>query len=402
MIFRYVRRHIPRAPVRSLLSLLLAAALIASLGQFVSVVRSNRALVGRMYDTVDVYASVINRSGAVSAAVPYAAIETLLEADFASSYYAESRGPLYWVTPSHEEVSTIYNFTDAEEFGRMTGVVYADGYDGSMFLESDEKVCVVSERALEETGLSLGDTIHISGASLGIRLDSRTSQAAREGVEFTIVGTFGGGLGTYDVATPFWTMKVARYTFYAGSYEGSGKARTVEFRIRNELLRDPAAYRDAPNEALYSSVDSDVNGLALRVLDSEVTNVIVPLDRNTNLLEMLLPMICAVVTVIGAAIPGLVIIQSAKEAAIMRVLGTPRGRVRAALTLEQTLLCAVGLAAGVAALAAAHGFGGEIMPYLAEILLCAAIYLAAAVAACFACSVSVSARKPLELLQTRE
>lgn len=403
MILRYVARHIPRAAAKSLLSLLLAAALIAALGQFTLVVRANRARVEEMFDTVDVYARVVNRSGSVGTNVPYAAIELLLDAEFSDQYYAESRGPCYWVDFAEHDVYTIYNITDPDEFEKAKGITYAEGYDKETFLTSRDPLIFVSEHALEEYGLEVGGEVRITGASWMLRMDSKTSDNARYGITFTIAGTFKSGLGVYDVVTPFWSMYTARYAFYIGEYAGSGKAREVWFRIDNDLLRDNKdAYRIVPNELLAASENNDISDLGIRVMDEEVTNVVEPLERNTELLEMLLPIIAVVVLVIGAAIPGLVIIQSAKEAAIMRVLGTPKTKVRAILTLEQMILCGIGLIIGVVALAAAHRLSTDFMRAALETALYALAYLALATAACLGCSIAVSEGKPLELLQTKE
>ncbi len=65
-------------------------------------------------------------------------------------------------------------------------------------------------------------------------------------------------------------------------------------------------------------------------------------------------------------------------------------------------LCAMGLVLGVIGLGAAHRFDVNFARIGLELACCAAGYLAACGAVCVLCSVAVSARKPLELLQARE
>lgn len=426
MVMRYVFRHIPRALAKSLLSLLLAAALIASLGQFITVVRTNRALVDEMYDTVEVLANVVNRSGITGGGVHYEAIDLLVELDFASSYYAEADGPCYWMPPKYDEDTApedmifytsdaheIYSTTDPVRLGKTGTITYAEGYDASSFLTETRSACFISDAALAEYGLEYGDRIFLSGVDVGTR--GRAHESEHGGVPFTIIGSFdssggAGSLGTmlgdYDVITPFWSMRNIYRSYYLtylmiGSFPDAATATFAEFRVRNDLLRDESAYKDAPNDALESSPYGNISIYALRVLDDEVQNVIKPLDENTDLLELLLPVICTVVLIIGAAIPGLVIIMSSREAAIMRVLGTPKSKVRAILLIEQMLLCLAGLVLGVVGLMAAHGFG-DVMRHIDETLLYATGYALLAAVICFACAVSVSAKKPLALLQAKE
>lgn len=392
--------------MRSLLSLLLAAALTASLGQFIAIVRSNRALVDEMYDTAEVYASPANRSGVVVTNIPFGAVDLLLSADFSSGFYGESTGQCYWVTPSLEDgAASLYATTDPELFGRAAGLTYAEGYDADVFAASRDNVCFLSEAALDRFGLKLGDEVNLSGADESLRriYVNIYGDAFVEGARFTVVGSFRTGLGDYDVLMPWGTIKRLYDRFYPGVGDGDGTVQTaVQFRVRNDLLRDERAYRDLPNELLATSSSQRISTLTLRVFDDEVQNVIKPLEENTDLLELLLPFVGAAVVAIGAAIPGLVILQSSKEAATMRALGTTRRRVIAMLVCEQMLLTLAGLTLGVFGLFAAHGFRHEAAANLAGAYgyFAACALLSAAV--CIAASAFVSAGSALKLLQSGE
>ena len=54
-------------------------------------------------------------------------------------------------------------------------------------------------------------------------------------------------------------------------------------------------------------------------------------------------------------LPAGVILQSAREASLLRVLGTTKRRTRAMLSLEQLFLCLAGLCLAIAALVLAEG-----------------------------------------------
>ena len=79
--------------------------------------------------------------------------------------------------------------------------------------------------------------------------------------------------------------------------------------------------------------------------------------RNAQrLTEMLYPIAVAAALLIGGFLCCLIILQSSKEAAIMRVLGTAKGKTRAVLTIEQSLLSLLGLAAGALGMIVYSGF----------------------------------------------
>lgn len=402
MVKRYIFRHIRRATAKSLLSVLLAAALIAALGQFSLSIRSNRARVDELYDTTEVIAHVINRSGSVGTRVPYEAIKLLNDTGFASSVYAAADGPCEWTQPSSSgQQGRLHNVTSLEEYGKAKNVTFMDGYDSSIFYDSIEPVCLINASMMKESGLSFGDRIRVTGASLDTRMKSNDPEQ-RDGIYFTVVGSFEMGLSTLDIVVPFWTMDRQRFGMYMGDYDDAGIAKTVRFRVNNAILRDESAYRDVPLAVLAESDSSTINRLSLLILDDEVKNVIQPLSRNTALLEQTLPFVALLVLVIGAAIPGLIIVQTSKEAAIMRVLGTPSSRVSAILTGEQFVLCAVGLLLGAAGLGAAHRFTGELSLIATEMTLYVAGYLVLTLIVCYAASVVTVAKKPLELLQAKE
>lgn len=402
MVKRYIFRHIRRATAKSLLSVLLAAALIAALGQFSLSIRSNRARVDELYDTTEVIAHVINRSGSVGTRVPYEAIKLLNDTGFASSVYAAADGPCEWTQPSSSgQQGRLHNVTSLEEYGKAKNVTFMDGYDSSIFYDSIEPVCLISASIMKESGLSFGDRIRVTGASLDTRMKSNDPEQ-RDGIYFTVVGSFEMGLSTLDIVVPFWTMDRQRFGMYMGDYDDAGIAKTVRFRVNNAILRDESAYRDVPLAVLAESDSSTINRLSLLILDDEVKNVIQPLSRNTALLEQTLPFVALLVLVIGAAIPGLIIVQTSKEAAIMRVLGTPSSRVSAILTGEQFVLCAVGLLLGASGLGAAHRFTGELSLIAKEMTLYVAGYLVLTLIVCYAASVVTVAKKPLELLQAKE
>lgn len=408
MILRYILRHIPRALMKSLLSLMLAAALIAALGQFIVIVDDANARVDKLYGEIEVKAVVVAKDGTRGGGIPYYALYDLLADEFADSYYATAAASFHWLgtaammsDPTYEFrvdrdnfYTTPYSLVGTNDPLRTAGspIEFLDGYDADGFARSAEYICLVERRACAEQNIALGDEVLLSGLSPGDR--RMVLGDVKTGVAFKVVGIYDCmRMFPGDIILPLTVLDRAQSDLF---FTAAPEVNFCEFRVKNELLRNESVYRSAPTATLESAAPD----FTLRYLDDALRNTVRPLESNANTLRLLLPIIAVVVLLIGAAIPGLIVLQSAKDAAIMRVLGMSKAKVRAILVVEQMTLCAIGLATGVTVLCAAHG--AERLVGLPVLMICVAGYAALAAAVCAAGSVAVSARKPLELLQTRE
>lgn len=124
------------------------------------------------------------------------------------------------------------------------------------------------------------------------------------------------------------------------------------------------------------------------------------IKRVRDLLESLFPIAVAAAALIGLFGPGLIIIQSAQEAAFLRVLGTTKKRTRCMFVLEQIALCMAGIALVAGALAL---FRPELVGRSTETLInCFALYLLACICGTCAATIQVTRHKILVLLQVRE
>jgi predicted lysophospholipase L1 biosynthesis ABC-type transport system permease subunit len=119
-----------------------------------------------------------------------------------------------------------------------------------------------------------------------------------------------------------------------------------------------------------------------------------------RLIETLYPIAFAVALLIGALLPGLIILQTAKDASVMRVLGATKLRTRVTLALEQLLLCAVGLALAAALLFALNA--SAVRDAAFALAAYAALHFAACAVGAALCAVAVTKRNILELLQVKE
>ena len=140
------------------------------------------------------------------------------------------------------------------------------------------------------------------------------------------------------------------------------------------------------------------------IWDDELRLAVAPLENSIALMEVLYPVTLLLSLLTTAGIAVLFVMTSAREAAIMRVQGTTKRRSRVMLALQTAVTSLAGLLLG---LGGALAYTGRTRPELLAGLvgasvLCAMLYLLAAIAGAVLSAVSVTARNPLELLQVRE
>jgi ABC-type antimicrobial peptide transport system permease subunit len=173
------------------------------------------------------------------------------------------------------------------------------------------------------------------------------------------------------------------------SFNSTTRLDTAEFTLANYRLAKE--FRDYSEKLAERSGDVDF------IMDtSKLDNLV----STSELLGALYPIAVAAALLIGGFLCALVIFQSAKEAAIMRVQGTTKRKTRAILALEQALLSVVGLLVGACWLALYNGSG--MAAASADMVLFAGLYFALIAAAAIVSSVAATRKNVLELLQTKE
>jgi putative ABC transport system permease protein len=146
------------------------------------------------------------------------------------------------------------------------------------------------------------------------------------------------------------------------------------------------------------TVMKDYGGkLRFMVWDEELKIVIAQLEKNLSLLKVLYPVVIAVSVLIGAGLCFLLLLQATREAAIMRVLGTTRTAVRLALIIESLFLSVIGVILGLG-IARFLWMTSDLVP----LLVSAGLYLAGVLAGSVIGTISVTNKKPIELLQVKE
>jgi len=398
-VMRYIMRHIRRSAWKSALAALLAALLLCAIGQLAL----TRLSYTEVLENTRIYAkfvgglplrTAVQIANSALAADPYYEASATVEADF-----FEARLVL---------TNNIARYT-----GEETAIEYADGYD-EFCMGSLGNIAIVGEGFLEAHGLVPGDSILISPQGLYRKLVKSYVDAHRRGDP----GSAMTDAEILELNSVFFERELrqkSREFIVAGSFStptgahdmdvmSPGIPYSVDFGVPDKV--EKAEYTVADNGRIdeFREFCESVAGISGSATDSVRmfldTSKIENIRNSIRLLESVYPMVTVAALLIGAFLCSLVIMQSSKEAAVMRALGTPKRMARTVLALEQMLLCAAGLVVGCGIMLAYKG--RALAGVSAGILLFAALYFCAILISAAACSTLATRRSALELLQVKE
>ncbi len=220
--------------------------------------------------------------------------------------------------------------------------------------------------------------------------DEITKEYKKQSLYYTIAGYVTTSSGEYD--SMVFTPGILKTTLIFGF---EAPLDLVEFTVVDKLHLDE--FRSYVGMAAGASSETYPSNSPTFVMDtSKIDNLL----NTLKLLEKLFPVVVAAAVLIGGLVCGLIIIQSSKEVAILRVLGTTRRRSYSILVIERMLLCIIGMAAGACGLLLYKG--AALTGIAAEMYLYAALYFTGCLFGSIICSVITTCRKVLELLQTKE
>lgn len=392
--WRYIRRHILRTAKKSALCIIVTVLLLSIVGQLSIMgdmyleMYNNTKLFSQFAGGLNLYSmDKLYKSGYVD--YVYYCKELILDIDQTAT-----------VTYITSDIA--YTVDDDIE------VTYLDGYDDTVMSSLGSHIVMGSE-LMKERGLELGDTVELSRrgyyaycsyampvtAEVYRKIDYLfTEEGIMEAIdemyrermfEFTIVGSVTSESHEADY-----------YMFMPGSLDQS-----VDFG-RYALVQPVEAYLADNNLAEeYHELGTE---LANGILPEEVaflmdeTAKAKHLKNNVELIDTLLPIISASVMVIGVFICSILITQSSKDIAIMRVLGTTKKRTRNILILEQMILSIVGILISAVVLAIRRVPETVFM----QMLLIFTIYTVVVLLGSIIAAIAASRKNVLELLQTKE
>jgi hypothetical protein len=137
--------------------------------------------------------------------------------------------------------------------------------------------------------------------------------------------------------------------------------------------------------------------LILHLHDEELRAVVMPLEENLVLLQNLYPIAISLLVVIALIFYMILILQNAKNAAIMRVLGMTKKDSRLTLWLKNMITCSLGLLMGLfIVLLLNWGFGVS-----STLSLMGLFFISSALGSVLG-AILITNRAPLDLLQVKE
>ena len=388
--WRYIRRHIIRTAKKSVLCIVVIVLLLNVAGQL--------SIMGDMY--FDMYNNTKLFSQFAGGLNLYS-MDKLYNSGYVDYvYYCKELILDIDKTATVTYITSDIAYTVDDEIE----VTYLEGYDNTVMSSLGNHIIMGSE-LMKERGYELGDTVELSRrgyfaycsyavpeiAEIYFKVDylfteegmtAAIDELYRERTfEFTIVGSVTSESHEADY-----------YMYMPGSLDKS-----IDFG-RYAIVQPVEAYL-ADND-LSEEYREFGTALANGILPEEVAFLLDEtakakhLKNNVELIDTLLPIISVSVMVIGVFICSILITQSSKEIAIMRVLGTTKKRTRGILVLEQMILCIIGVIIS--------GIILTLRGALAQMLWVLGVFVIVILLASIVASIAASRKNVLELLQTKE
>jgi len=243
---------------------------------------------------------------------------------------------------------------------------------------------VLPRAMMSQFRLQLGDSVWIQDS------------ASYRSIDCKVVGQYTGMIMSAGNETPILLPLSVLKMLETGDLRYS----VARFAIDPERNRELPEFRAKMSELFADDGNKGVVDTTLIFWDNQMTQVVEPMEKNLLLIKILHTVTMTVSALIAAGLGALMVLQSAKEAAIMRVLGVTKRVARSMLCGEQALLCLLGLTLGLGSLAILRGHVSA--AFTGPALGCAGLYLAGCLIGAWQGARSVTDRAPLELLQVKE
>ncbi len=377
----YVLRHMRRGIGKTAVSLLLVIVLLSGVGTLVLA----RITFREAFQSVEVKGKALQYSSE--------SIAELSESDMLDDFYYNGSFFVYVNGFEQSVPMTFTNDLDHYLAGHYT-VSYADGYDVSV-LEGTGAACLVSRDIAESLGISPGDKVSLLSYILYTAMENEAEDkeellaAASEGTQiYTVAGVIESE--NEKASGIFSSANYAAEQLYGRAFliehsefklSDNHRLDELELLLEEKQKYDLAQY--SPRAAYYMN-----------------TGKLEDIERLCSLLESLFPIAVAAAAAIGLLGSGLVILQSAKEAAFLRILGVTKKRARCMLVFEQVILCLVGITLVVCGMILYSP--GLFIRSTETLAFCYTLYFLGSICGASAAAVQVTRRRILELLQVKE
>ena len=422
--FRWIVRHITRSPVKSMLGLAVALFFVLVLGWLQESIVRTKQNIDYLYAHTIVWGEVVQDNTFAQHTDRYLGdvirlrtAERVLDSGFVENVYMESGHSRAFVIPAADDGSFpenwydiigydrsraiwfslhtmdfMFAFNDLDRFIDLNSfdennrfeIEFAEGFDKSDFTSQDGPIPIlVSENVLYERGISLGEIVYI-GFSPAV-------PTAWESVEAVVIGVHNGHVARVDARETIFMCLTQFENIMAGMTMYS----TFSFTINPAYNREIAYVR----EHLTSIVLARNAGLLLLRLflsDQTLHNLIGVATQTLLLIELVYPVAMAAALAIASGLAMLLMLQNAKKAATLHVLGMSKISTMVMLLVEQLLVCLAGMAVGLIALALMN------VNFSQTLVISFGLYLAGVFITSLVGAGIIIRREPLELLQVRE
>jgi len=410
-VIKYIFRHIVRAPAKSLLGMAVALLFTFVLGFLLNTVQTLMSEIDRLYDETIVYSSVRLHENFVRSRRPAGdtisilQVRDVLDMGIVTDMYLEG-GAIGWLVHDPRILNPGTGFEilvgvdnlghlmdDTTQFlGRddplSMQVEFAVGFDKSSFvhIKDGDISIVISQTQADSHNLLPGDSIYLvyyrpvlfrAGTWLSLRA--------------IVIGIHDGG-GLVGFAREGAVIPLATMEYMLEDHMGYT---TFRFSI------DPAYNRDFEDieHQLYLYLQRlpryprrDL--LTADIWDQELRFGVQALQQQVMLMQLIFPVIAAVGAIIGVGLAMLSMLQNAKNAATIRVLGRSRLGTFAMLWIGQVVLYVVGGLIGLLLIwvvGLRADFAWAVLPYLAGAVVGATVGV-----------IMITMRAPLDMLQVRD
>lgn len=373
----YVVRHMRRGIGKTAVSLALAAVLASGIGMFV-LARLNYQ---------DAYYALGVKGEAEEFA--FSSVSSLSNSSLVKDFYCWDNFEVRVKGSERSIFMTITN--DIEQYlGDGFTVDYVDGYDISSF-EGTGPLCLVGKGLADELGIVPGDQVGMISGFLYHTLASGEGNMEDIYKQYKVIGVVDSADETTNQA--FFTGIRGSVIEWLFGFGMDVPMEHCEFTLADN---DRVADVDALLEKEAKRNETYAPGASYHIDSGGLANI----ARIRNLLESLFPIAMVAAVLIGLAGPLLIILQSAQEAAFLRILGVTKKRARCMLVFEQMALCIAGiiLVAGGILLSRPGLFARSIQ----TLAVCLGLYFLGCVCGATVAAVQVTRHRVLELLQVRE
>jgi ABC-type lipoprotein release transport system permease subunit len=441
-VLGYITKHMMRTKWKTIIALIIPLFLSVAIG----VITLTKTNYEKMFEQIDVKTSINN--------INHTSVLSLADSELVESLYFYCNKPVmirdlkFYDEATETEISVdveadIKITNDINRYFNDTyksdpPIFYTNRYSDEIFVsdmlsDTENAVCIIGNNIAESNEIALGDSINLiqkydyedmikmennpdyTNILMGqyegqYETDEELQILINEGIErdiagltksFTVVGIADGD--NDDVLNTIYLPYGKKVESLLSGLDADMwlNASAVDFTeitlSDNERINDINTLLDGYVADSIASLTSVSAGSSSYYTDtSELDNI----RRVRDLLTTLFPIAVVAAVLIGAAVPILIIIQSSKEAATMRVLGTTKKRTVSILSLEEVILCIIGLA--IAAVVLYIYNAGLFMQSGITLGICAGLYLAASIVAAIIAAMATTNKKALELLQVKE